>query len=790
MKAENNPAIQVSTKVVADCTYVALFAPPPGGCIYAATTKIADGSRVAVDLLTPLSNLDVDFAKSDASIDLQSGSFEVKNIDELMSILEPYIMCSQACCLWDLTLTTEPPSKHPAFTAIFPGLRTYLPSTGSFYRSQPHAASSSTCVPWCKPPSPQSTSRHMAHSHTSILCTNCSGCEDTSEIDPICVMKSISGDIDEAGDVDATSRLRSTSHDSVPSTTCGDSDKAHNHDPTLVSMEEMSAVKVHSRPRSAATTCVGESAENSNGLTCDSAHIKEEIGNMENTWNNLSLRPQSTSCGAKNAHSNDPARVMHNNNDTHQDECCVVVIDPLGAPEEEDILNDPLVLEISKQANEKEDVMAVAAEVLLAGQDPHRASHQENENDDVDASGSSYFSPCSSESVRNNNCTSDATGSGDLECWICKDADGGPLIHPCLCKGSMQGVHLQCVEDWVAHVKQTKGERAQCPVCKTPYVGREVIPGLVRYTAYLGKYVCCITLRGLLLVLVLVLYWAALKGNLLANSTRVWVLILAAVFFVAKVAAITFAMPPRRTRFCYWTISDQEVSIEGSKSLLEMGGAFAILVFWCAFDEVEWVAFVPTALAIIPIGKWVISESCSIECFKRYALFLVTVMMCPCVTLMDACAEFQMMPRRYISPMNHLFHIIFSFAVLILCAIPSNEIILTTMVIHIAIIPIVLFLHACSKTWKLIRGRIWWVQIQVCLLSVYSVNVLRTSSGQKDWFQYSILTLSLVWYSLNMILGLTANWKSIKKQYDRWQRRHGSFTFQERQQRNAEVPAT
>ena len=96
------------------------------------------------------------------------------------------------------------------------------------------------------------------------------------------------------------------------------------------------------------------------------------------------------------------------------------------------------------------------------------------------------------------------------ECWICRDTTSEPLIQPCLCRGSMSGVHASCVEEWIRHHRRTATNDAppQCSVCHQAYHGSERIPGVrdfVRHKCRDFGTQCC---RTLLLVLLLMTYQA------------------------------------------------------------------------------------------------------------------------------------------------------------------------------------------------------------------------------------------------------------------------------------------
>ena len=51
----------------------------------------------------------------------------------------------------------------------------------------------------------------------------------------------------------------------------------------------------------------------------------------------------------------------------------------------------------------------------------------------------------------------------DSDCYICFE-NNRDLIHPCICKGTNNGVHLQCLEKWLEI-----GKKDHCLVCKYNY---------------------------------------------------------------------------------------------------------------------------------------------------------------------------------------------------------------------------------------------------------------------------------------------------------------------------------
>jgi len=50
-----------------------------------------------------------------------------------------------------------------------------------------------------------------------------------------------------------------------------------------------------------------------------------------------------------------------------------------------------------------------------------------------------------------------------------EDADGGRLLHPCLCKGSQKYVHEHCLQAWRLQNPAAKRNYWQCPTCRYKY---------------------------------------------------------------------------------------------------------------------------------------------------------------------------------------------------------------------------------------------------------------------------------------------------------------------------------
>lgn len=68
--------------------------------------------------------------------------------------------------------------------------------------------------------------------------------------------------------------------------------------------------------------------------------------------------------------------------------------------------------------------------------------------------------------TRENHIDEAETKESDIEsCRICQEAsDHSPLVSPCKCSGSIQFVHIDCLEDWIDSTGDTV-----CEICQTRY---------------------------------------------------------------------------------------------------------------------------------------------------------------------------------------------------------------------------------------------------------------------------------------------------------------------------------
>jgi hypothetical protein len=74
-------------------------------------------------------------------------------------------------------------------------------------------------------------------------------------------------------------------------------------------------------------------------------------------------------------------------------------------------------------------------------------------------------------------------------CRICRE--GGDLIQPCLCRGSVGYIHIDCLKIWVFSSSNQKSRRYYCELCSYPY-----IPNVREKLETASEGAACIQMQG------------------------------------------------------------------------------------------------------------------------------------------------------------------------------------------------------------------------------------------------------------------------------------------------------
>lgn len=71
-----------------------------------------------------------------------------------------------------------------------------------------------------------------------------------------------------------------------------------------------------------------------------------------------------------------------------------------------------------------------------------------------------------------------------MQCRFCLESSG-PMIEPCLCRGSVRYIHRACLNRWILQDGIINQERLVCSLCNAPLFDFEIIPAQEGIVAYL-----------------------------------------------------------------------------------------------------------------------------------------------------------------------------------------------------------------------------------------------------------------------------------------------------------------
>jgi len=370
------------------------------------------------------------------------------------------------------------------------------------------------------------------------------------------------------------------------------------------------------------------------------------------------------------------------------------------------------------------------------------------------------------------------------ECWICReDGSQEPLIRPCACRGSMDGVHASCVEAWVNHHRSraTGAELPKCSVCGQTYSGTERRPGLAGFARHICADFWRQAIRSGILVTVLVCYWIGAQEEWVVIWVRVPLLVVAGVFLLHKalvlVLSLPYSHPPPQNACCrrLYTEDMRLVAIH----IAEFVSVLVIAALWYFYGQIDWYYVASLCcLALVPLFTTLMrqgSQACSIRSLRYLALILLS----PIILLVFIIKLLCQNPRRLADPTDGLLHLFVALITISLSFIHSNAPVLITWAVHCGVLLIgIADKFAIRKvTWK--EGRIWWIFMQTALVSAYVANLLHGFS-EGFFVEQSMLVVffaSILWLILCCTLSISVNWGLCIQQYRRWQNRNGSFTL-------------
>jgi hypothetical protein len=370
----------------------------------------------------------------------------------------------------------------------------------------------------------------------------------------------------------------------------------------------------------------------------------------------------------------------------------------------------------------------------------------------------------------------------DAECWICReDGRNERLIRPCLCRGSMSGVHRSCVETWVASQLESGGANAtapRCPVCHQEYRGDTAQPGVVAFGRSFCRDIVRQALRCVLLIAVLSGYWVAAQEGEGWGLNRLWrpaLLVCTGAFFSYKLLVMLLSLPLADEPPTGWRrLFTVATSVDLGGLLGESLASTAIVVLWWVCDMMDFRYVLPIlAFAVLTFGRMT-TVYCDHVLLAELARSSSSVL----VQAFHAAKNAMSHPCSILSAADVGIHVIAATVAFVIVVTCRDE---DPLVIFLVAHCIVLF--ACLVENMFIRrlrwkaGKRWLLLIQLGMFVTYSANLLceilpGLVATPASW---RVFACSAVWLSLISVLSVTVNRAIFLEYYTSWQQHHGKF---------------
>eukprot|EP00418_Pyrodinium_bahamense_P011383 CAMPEP_0179127260 /NCGR_PEP_ID=MMETSP0796-20121207/60279_1 /TAXON_ID=73915 /ORGANISM="Pyrodinium bahamense, Strain pbaha01" /LENGTH=515 /DNA_ID=CAMNT_0020826047 /DNA_START=370 /DNA_END=1917 /DNA_ORIENTATION=- len=376
------------------------------------------------------------------------------------------------------------------------------------------------------------------------------------------------------------------------------------------------------------------------------------------------------------------------------------------------------------------------------------------------------------------------------ECWICREATEEVLVHPCACRGSMTGVHASCVERWVQHHRRTGGasERPRCSVCRAPYAGHEVRPGLAGFARNQLQDLVGQLGRSVALVFLLMGFQDASQGT---KSSMPFVVrtAFAALFWVicsVKFAVLVLSLPlhrapPRNPRLRRLHVSDPQ---KLAKHVAESLAVVSVLGLWCVTGELPIAIFLPFGIAALGLTLRLCARDLSLACLSQAVLAGLRLTLKPVAQACRAMRLLRRHPRclvRWAHPLEAGPHILVAGLAVLLCLrCTSNVPLLLLWALHSSVLVAGVVERLAWQRLQWRRGWAWWYAVQLAALGAYVANAFcdfPRGVGEPDRTWMAVLVASAVWLAAVCAAAVAANWSLCVRQYRHWQRQHSVFTL-------------
>eukprot|EP00397_Hematodinium_sp_SG-2012_P051438 GEMP01060277.1.p1 GENE.GEMP01060277.1~~GEMP01060277.1.p1 ORF type:complete len:399 (+),score=51.65 GEMP01060277.1:45-1199(+) len=340
----------------------------------------------------------------------------------------------------------------------------------------------------------------------------------------------------------------------------------------------------------------------------------------------------------------------------------------------------------------------------------------------------------------------DSSDDAQRECWICREpaAKWKPLMSFCKCKGSMRGVHAECVEHWIKLQRvRGHGESPRCTVCSHNYDGHEQYPSMFFFCGSLCGRILRFSMRAFILASVLLAYW---RGLTIKPAWLGYLLVAMALLYLM------------------------------GQMCSELWAAVIVSCIGVMEGRLTWYSVIPLAvLASVP-AVHVVSAHPSMRCLHAAFGLIVAICLSPIFLLVTIIQSILADPRRICHVGDAMFHLYIALACMLVAIFCSSLVpLIIVWCIHIALIAIgaaATLLKQCPE-WR--ESRTWIFSWELTLICTYYINVYRAPFDDATG-TYCALT-SAAWLCTVTALAGTVNKALLLDYYDQWLRRHAVFSL-------------
>mmetsp|Transcript_13677 Transcript_13677/g.32176 ORF Transcript_13677/g.32176 Transcript_13677/m.32176 type:complete len:665 (-) Transcript_13677:53-2047(-) len=386
------------------------------------------------------------------------------------------------------------------------------------------------------------------------------------------------------------------------------------------------------------------------------------------------------------------------------------------------------------------------------------------------------------------------------ECWICRDTTlDEPLVRPCACRGSMSGVHASCVEQWIAHHRQTalNNDPPRCAVCGEEYRGQDQAPGLLSF----GKYVCgkaLLILRTMVILQILLLYYAAwgTEKEMMIKMPlpyKIGLMVLFSLIFLQKIFILVVTLhnrPGPAPQNCLLRQFYEDGQTKFTIHVAEVWTMIMMMTMWVIKGTLSlwcWLPyFVLFLVPLLQLFSFVGAQRLNVQCFvriiKAISIVIVAIIAAPFLLIVGVAVLIYQNPWRVVHPLDAAWHLYIAFAAILLCTLcQSNIPLLALWSVHSALCLLGLVEQLLLRKLRWYGGRVWCVALYATFAAALVANDDDLKFSRGLVFQGSriipVRQASWVWVAIVTALTLRTNWSGIHWLYQNWQQRHGRFTL-------------